>query len=158
MGLNTKISENEQPFYPDQEEKCWQYIIYIAIIFGLSLLVYVAIHATGGQVFLFLMFFITLVYVLYIGYFIKTSPRLYIDKAHTYLRIQSSLKDEIVYLNDIQSYKYFTCYANPLKYPFLCLCVQLFLYNGQNVEFFAFMRGAQIIIDNKMSSLGLMKK
>lgn len=158
MVLTIKISEDEQPFYPDQSEKYWQYIIFSAVVSGLSLLFYLSVYANEGNAFLFLMFFLTLLYVLYIGYFIKKSPKLYIDKAHTYLRIKSPLKDEIIYLKDIKNYNYFCCYSDPLKYPFLCLCVQLFLHNGQKIEFFAFMKGARQIIDNKMSSLGLIKK
>ncbi len=158
MGRNNKIPIDEQPFYPDQGERCWQHIIFIATVSGLLLLFYISTHANEGQAFVFLLFLILLVYVLYVGYFIKKSSRLYINDAHTYLRIKSPLKDEIIYLKDIQSYNYFMCYKNPVKYPFLCLCIQLFLHNGKKVEFFAFMRGAQIIIDNKLSSLGLIKK
>ena len=65
-------------------------------------------------------------------------------------------KDMFTYRNN--DYDYFNCYENPMKYPFLCLCVQLFLHNGQTVEFFAFMKGAQVIIDDKMSLLKIIKK
>ena len=148
----------EQPFYPDQSEKCWQYVYIAAIILGLSVLLHIAVYATEGKMIFFAMFFITLAYILYVWYFIRKSPKLYIDKAHTYLHIKSPLKDEIIYLKDIQNYDYFNCYGNFSEYPFLSLCIQLILYNGHKVEFFAFMRGAQMIIDNKMVSLGIAKK
>ena len=148
----------EQPFYPDHGETVWLYIVGTAVVFGLGLLLYMAIHATEGKVILFSLFLFALAYILYVGYFIWISPKLYIDEAYTYFHIKSSAKDEIIYLNDIANYDYFNCYGNPLKYPFLCVCVRLFLHNGRKVEFFAFMKGVQGVIENRMSSLGIAKK
>ena len=148
----------EQPFYPDHSEIIWQYIVGTAVVFEVGFLLYIALHASEGKVILFLLFFIALSYISYVGYFMRISPKLYVDEAHTYLHIKSSAKDEIIYLNEIANYDYFYCYRNPLKYPFLCLCVQLYLHNGRKVEFFAFMKGVQGTIENKMSSLGITKK
>ena len=150
-------AENEQRFYPDDGDTGWLYAICMAVITYLGLLLFMAIHAKGGNGILFFLFFTLLAYVSYIGCFMRKSPKLYIDKAHTYLRVKSSEKDEIIYLTDIKNYDYFNCYTRPLQYPFLCLCVRIFLHNGQKVEFFAFMKGAQRDIENKMSELGVTK-
>lgn len=146
MTLDNKIisasSENEKPFYPDKGEKRWSYAVFTAIICGLGVLLFMAVHASEGGAILFSMFFAISGYVIYVVCHMLRAPKVYIDKARTYLRIKSSLKDEIIPLEYIESYDYFNCYKNPLKYPFLCLCVRLFLQNGRIVEFFAFMRGA----------------
>lgn len=152
------IAENEEPFYPDKSEMRWSFVLFATIFCGLSLLLFMAMHEPEGRGILLSMFFVTSGYVIYLVYYMWHAPKLYTDKAHTYLRIKSSIKNEIISLADIESYDYFNCYENPMKYPFLCLCVQLLLHNGRTVEFFAFMKGAQIIIDNKMSLLGITKK
>lgn len=150
--------ENEEPFYPDKGEVRWSYVVFAAIMCGLGVLLFMAVHATEGGAILFSMFFATSGYVIYVVCHMLRAPKVYIDKAHTYFRIKSSVKNEIIPLDDIESYDYFNCYKNPLQYPFLCLCVQLFRHNGQTMEFFAFMKGAQRDIEDKMSSLKIAKK
>ena len=161
VDYNKKISaktEKEQRFYPDESEIYWQYVICSAVVTGLGLLLFMAMYVKGGNEILFLLFILSLVYVLYIGYFMWKSPKLYIDKSHTYLHVNCLGKREIIYLDNIKNYDYFTCYTNPLQYPFLCLCVQMFLCNERKIEFYAFMKGSQSVIEDKMSSLGISKK
>ncbi|MBO6282044.1 MAG: hypothetical protein J6N49_05900 [Alphaproteobacteria bacterium] len=150
-------AEKEELFYPDNSEIWWRFIVLATILSGLSLLLFMAVHASEGKIVLFSMFLATAGYVIYIVCYMFRAPKLYINKAHTYLHVKSSGKNEIIFLADIEGYDYFSCYGNPLKYPFLCLCVQIFLHNGQTVEFFAFMRGAQAVIDDKMSFLKIVK-
>ncbi|MBR1648776.1 MAG: hypothetical protein IJ689_04165 [Alphaproteobacteria bacterium] len=154
--ISAKV-QNEQRFYPDDSEIRWLNTIYTLIAASLGLLLFMVISAKDGNAVLFFMFLGLLTYALYIVYFIKKSPQLYIDGERTYLRIKYLLRDDIVLLGDIQNYDYFNCYTKPLQYPFLCLCVRIFLRNGRKIEFFAFMKGAQAVIEDKMSILGIKK-
>ena len=155
---NSAKAENEQRFYPDNHEIFWLCLVYTTVLTGCGLLLFMATHTKGAKEVLLLLFFTLLAYILYISYFLWKSPKLYIDKEHTYLRVKYSEKNEIIYLSDIKNYDYFYCYTDLSRYPFLCLCVQLFLKNGHKVEFFAFMKGAQGVVEDKMSVLGITKK
>ena len=151
-------TEREYYFYPDNSEKCWQYVIFVAIILSLVNLSYITLYTKSAKTFLFLLLIILLTYVVYICYFMWKAPKLYIDKEPSYIHLKSSHQDDIILLKDIKYYDYFYCYTNPLKYPFLNLCVQLFLNDGKTVEFFAFMKGSQTIIEEKMQTLGIHRK
>ena len=153
-------AENEDRFYPDQTDLRWQLAIFTTLYIAIAELIVIAVSVEyiGIGILSYIIFFILALSTFYTRHFVKIGPKLYIDKNHTYLRVVSAQKDEKIFIKDIKNYSYFECYKNPSEYPFLSTCVQLNLHNGNQVEFFAFFRGADLIIKNKMKSLGIEKK